>query len=124
MHQYQSVLQQEWDDVSRRADSIQEDEEMSSRMALPVTIEKVEKVIGSLPCGKAPGPDGLKYEHLKLGGVCVLCSPVLEGCQHLFKVYKGNGPKDEVESYQPVSLLSVIAIGGGEGDHQAVDRLH
>ena len=40
----------------------------------PVPLEEIEDVINKFPNGKAPGHDGVFYEHIKLG-------------QHILSVY-------------------------------------
>ena len=39
---------------------------------VPLAIEEINEVIRSLPNGKAPGFDGITYEHLKNGGEIIV----------------------------------------------------
>ena len=39
---------------------------------VPLGIEEIDGVIRSLPNGKAPGFDGITYEHLKYGGEIIV----------------------------------------------------
>ena len=38
----------------------------------PVTTEEIQSVIRKLPAGKAPGHDGVFYEHIKLGDLILV----------------------------------------------------
>ena len=50
-------------------DIIQNSEDITdSIFNVPLTIQEIHEVIRSLPDGKAPGFDGITYEHLKYGG--------------------------------------------------------
>ena len=54
-------------------DIVQKSEDISGCVLnVPLAIEEIDEVIRSLPNGKAPGFDGITYEHLKNGGEIIV----------------------------------------------------
>ena len=88
-----------------------------------VQTSELSKLIKSLPNKKAPGIDGISFEHLKFGGqllvdhLCNLFNLILEKCvtpmswkcSVVIPLYKGgNKSKTDVNSYRGISLLPSI----------------
>ena len=90
---------------------------------LPFTVTEVLEMLENLDASKSPGPDELLPVFLKV--CCKELAPVLCDLFNLFiqkgqipaawkdayvvPIYKGSGkPKDDVGSYRPVSLTSVL----------------
>ena len=90
---------------------------------LPFTVSEVLEILENLDSSKSPGPDELLPVFLKV--CCKELAPVLCDIFNMFiqkgqcpaswkdanvvPIYKGSGkPKDDVGSYRPVSLTSVL----------------
>ena len=89
----------------------------------PITVSEVVDVLKNLDSSKSPGPDGILPVFLKV--CCKELAPVLCDLFNVFlqhgqvpsawkeanvvPIYKGSGkPKDDVSSYRPVSLTSIV----------------
>jgi hypothetical protein len=85
------------------------------------TFEEIEQVIGTLPNGKAPGPDGLTYEHLKgspeivaalvhLYNQCLIesCFPSRWSDCVMVLIPKGKGDLALPSSWRGISKKSVL----------------
>ena len=56
-------------------DIIQKSEDITGCIHnVPQAIEEIDEVMRNLPNGKAPGFDGVTYEHLKYGSEIIVCA--------------------------------------------------
>ena len=89
---------------------------------VPLTIQKIHDVIGSLPNGKAPGFDGITYEHRKYVGEtmvrallksynCIIEREEIPGSFKLavkIPILKSNKKTHTFDDHRGISLLSSI----------------
>ena len=104
-------------------DIVQKSEDISGCVLnVPLAIEDIDEVIRSLPNGKAPGYDGITYEHLKYGGEIIVqallklytCIIDKEEIPNLFKlalkipILKSNKKTYTFDDHRGITLLSSI----------------
>ena len=103
-------------------DIIQKPDDTGCILNVPLASEEIYEVIRSLPNGKAPGFDGITYEHLKFGGEIVVrallklytCIIDWEEIPNLFKlaikipILKSNKKTHTFDDHRGISLLSSI----------------
>ena len=98
------------------------EEEISASNDLRVTHHQLLRAMLCMPNNKAPGPDGVTAEILKLGGqslASVMCPlykaisvygmvPSEWNVAALQLIWKAKGRRDDVEMYRPIALTSVF----------------